>query len=117
VEFGCADVVGLYGGRCALSPDDRVLGAIYGGAVFYMHGIGWGWWLLMSIGMVAFWGLVIYGIVWLVRGQSSQPREPEVREHPDDVLKQRLARGEISIDEYDQLRQALEARPREPHPV
>jgi putative membrane protein len=44
--------------------------------MFYMHGIGWGWWLLMSVGMVAFWALVIYGIIWLVRGGGlSEPRD------------------------------------------
>jgi putative membrane protein len=100
-----------------VSPDDRALGAIYGGGMFYGHGIGWGWWLSMSIGMVAFWGLVTYAIVWLARGQSTQPRERRTRERPEDVLKQRLARGEISIEEYDQLRAALQSRSREPQPV
>jgi putative membrane protein len=85
--------------------------------MFYMHDVGWAWWLLMSIGMVAFWGLVIYAVVRLARGPSSQPRERDTRERPDEVLRRRLAQGEISIDEYDQLRQALDARPVESHPV
>jgi len=72
-----------------------------------MHDAGWGWWLLMSIGMVAFWSLIIYGIVLLVRGQTN-PREPESRELPTEILKRRLAAGEISIDEYEQLRETLE---------
>jgi putative membrane protein len=54
--------------------------------MFYMHSFGWGWWLVMSIGMVAFWALVIYGIVWLIRG------------------------GEISIEEYRRLLEALDDR-------
>ena len=85
--------------------------------MFYMHGIGWGWWLVMSIGTVAFWGLVIYAIVWLVRGQPSQPPDQRPRERPEEVLKRRLAEGEISIDEYNQLQETIQARPREPQPV
>jgi len=85
--------------------------------MFHMHGIGWGWWLVMSIGMVAFWGLVIYAIVWLVRGQPSQPPDQRPRERPEEVLKRRLAEGEISIDEYNRLQETIQTRPREPQPV
>jgi Zinc-binding dehydrogenase len=38
-----------------------------------LHIAGWCWWLLMSIGMVGRWGLIIYGIVCVLRGR------PEVR--------------------------------------
>ena len=74
-----------------------------------MHNFGWGWWLVMSIGMVAFWALVIYGIVWLIRGTQNPPR-PEQRPEPSprEILKRRLAEGEISIDEYNQRLEALE---------
>jgi putative membrane protein len=84
--------------------------------MFYMHGSGWGWgwWLLMSIGMVAFWGLIIYGIVWLVRGRPTDVREETPRERPDEILKRRLARGEISIDEYNELHAAINDGPHEP---
>jgi putative membrane protein len=76
--------------------------------MFYMHGIGWGWWLLMSLGMVAFWGLVIWATVALVRGTGRPPQtEPE---RPLEVLQRRLANGEITIEEYDQLRDALIGR-------
>ena len=81
--------------------------------MFYMHNFGWGWWLLMSIGMVAFWALVIYGIVWLLRGRTTDLHEERPREHPDEILKRRLAQGELSIDEYNQLHAALHAPSRE----
>ena len=76
--------------------------------MFYMHSFGWGWWLLMSIGMVAFWGLVIWGIVALARGGGSR-REQLASEpnQPLDILQRRLARGEISTEEYEELRDAL----------
>jgi putative membrane protein len=80
--------------------------------MFYMHDIGWGWWLLMSIGMVAFWAIVIYGIAWLLRGsQNMQQHHESHTPSPQETLKQRLARGEISIDEYRRLLEALEEQP------
>jgi putative membrane protein len=63
------------------------------------HMSGWGW-ALATIGMVAFWGLLITGIVLLVRylgrpsGQSAATRTPE------HVLGERFARGEIDEAEY-----------------
>jgi putative membrane protein len=85
--------------------------------MFYIHSFGWAWWLVMSIGMVAFWGLVIYAIVWLVRGQPPQPPDQRPRERTEAVLRRRLAEGEISIDEYNRLHETIQARPNEPQPV
>jgi hypothetical protein len=31
-----------------------------------MHDVGWGWGLVMTLGMVAIWALVIYGLVWVM---------------------------------------------------
>ena len=64
--------------------------------MWYWHGdIGWGSWLLMSIPMLAFWGLVIWFLLAAVRSDSSaSTRDPE------DVLKHRFAAGEIDADEY-----------------
>ena len=60
--------------------------------------------------MVLFWGGLIFGGVWLVKtlfnaGQDNQnspaaPRQPSARE----VLDQRYARGEISREEYEQIK-------------
>ena len=66
----------------------------------------------MSIGMVAFWALVIYGIVWLIRGgQNPQQRDQQSPESPRQVLKRRVAEGEISIEEYWRLLEALDDQP------
>lgn len=89
--------------------------------MFRMHdsaGWGWGWWFLMTIGMVAFWALVIYGIVRLVRGRPSAPGEwsaPPPADPPEEILKRRLARGEITVEEYERLHVTL-ARPPSPPP-
>jgi putative membrane protein len=77
--------------------------------MFYAHNIGWAGWFVMSIGMVAFWALVIWGIVVLIRGTSPQPPRADP-ERPLDVLQSRLARGEISVEEYERLRDALIGR-------
>lgn len=78
-----------------------------------MHGIGWGWWLVMSIGMVAFWALVVYGVVFLIRGQPADRREA-AQESPEQILKRRLAEGEISIGEYERLHATIHPQSRKP---
>lgn len=80
-----------------------------------MHDVGWGWWLLMSVGMVTFWALVIYGVVWLARGGGSQAPNERPPESAHEVLKRRLAGGEISIEEYERARRAMaDGEPVEP---
>jgi putative membrane protein len=63
----------------------------------------------MSVGMVAFWGLVAWAIVAMVRtGRAGGSNGPA---RPDDVLAGRLARGEISTDEYVKARQLIDGHP------
>jgi putative membrane protein len=91
--------------------DDLARTTAYRAGMFYVHSLGWGWWVLMSIGMVAFWGVVIWGIIALVRGVGSGPRQQASEtDRPLDILQRRLARGEISAEEYEQLRDALLGR-------
>ena len=74
--------------------------------MWYAHDVGWGWWLVMSVGMVAFWALVIYTLLSLLPRSSAAAS----RQRPDEplmVLKRRLAAGELSIEQYQQLREAL----------
>jgi hypothetical protein len=87
-----------------------------------MHDVGWGWWLVSTVAMFVFWTAVIYGVFWLVRDAGGRPAGPERRdESADDVLKRRLAAGEISVDEYDRVRRGLygkgPAEPEERAPV
>ena len=71
-----------------------------------MHDAGGGWWAVMMIAMVLFWGLVIAGVVWLVRGGLGGELGSKTKS-ASDVLDQRLAAGDISIEEYEQRRKAL----------
>src|SRR4030066_556980 len=65
-----------------------------------MGGFG-GFWF-MPIIMIVFWGLVIWGIVALVRGVSAGSTGPSAQaESALEILKRRYARGEITKQEYE----------------
>jgi putative membrane protein len=58
---------------------------------------------LMGIGMILFWALIILGLIALVRYlQTAGDRPREERATPEDLLAERLARGEIDEQEYRQ---------------
>ncbi len=65
--------------------------------------MGGEWWIVMFIGMVVFGGLFAVGITSLLR--HDQGRVPSVRNPQHDaaaigILKERLARGELSEADY-----------------
>ena len=73
-----------------------------------MWGWGGGWWILMTVMMVLFWAAVIGVAVWAVTrlaGPRSEPRS--ALDSPLDIARQRLAKGEISEEQFDRLRQKL----------
>ncbi|MEX2106180.1 MAG: SHOCT domain-containing protein [Solirubrobacterales bacterium] len=72
----------------------------------HMDNWGAGWWILMTVLMVAFWSLVIFGVVWLVRSLAGGHASGQGRSAIE-VLDHRLASGEISPDEYRQRRAVL----------
>ena len=72
----------------------------------HMWGWGAGWWwmvLVMPIGMIIFWGGIIALIVWAIR-QFSEGRGGD---NAIEIARGRYARGEISREEFDQIRQDL----------
>jgi putative membrane protein len=74
---------------------------------------GWGI-ALMAMSNLLFWGLVIAGIVLLVRyiGRGTQPAAPtDQRPTPQQVLADRFARGEIDEEEYTRRLQVLGSGP------
>jgi len=63
----------------------------------------WGAWIAMVVMMLAFWGSVAWIIVTIVRStDSGRPASRAER-----ILAERLARGEISKDEYTDLRETI----------
>lgn len=78
--------------------------------MWWSHDAGWAGWLMMTVGMGGFWLLVVVVVVMALRSGRPGPAEPD----PQEVLRQRLARGEIDVAEYEQRREALHPRPRTP---
>ena len=77
-----------------------------------MHNWGYGFsggWLgwLGPILMVVFWAAVIVGIVFLIRWLILRSSLPEKHESALDILKRRYAGGEISREEYEQMKKDL----------
>jgi putative membrane protein len=73
---------------------------------------------LMWVGMVAFWALVAWGIYALVTGVSSGSQLGPCDDRPADdsrrIIDERLARGEIDVEDYRRLRDALSSDERRP---
>jgi putative membrane protein len=68
-------------------------------------------WILMSVSMVVFWGLIALGIVWLVRA-TGEGRGAEHPEHgreltPVEALDRSLAEGRIDVEDYKERRRVL----------
>lgn len=67
-------------------------------------GGGFGW-----LFMLLFWGLVIFGIVALVKWIATSSRGDTRRKPPLETLNERYARGEIDRDEYEQKKRDLQS--------
>ncbi|MEW6002355.1 MAG: SHOCT domain-containing protein [Nitrospirota bacterium] len=65
-------------------------------------GFGLGWFL-----MVAFWVLVILGVIYLVKLITGGVKKEEKGEMALDILKKRYARGEISKEEFERIKDDL----------
>jgi putative membrane protein len=70
----------------------------------HMGDWGGGWWIVMIVMMVIFWAAVIALVVWVLRSLTG-PRE--ARTTPLDIARERLAKGEISADEFERIKQQL----------
>ncbi len=73
--------------------------------------MGWGMWGFGWVFMLLFWGLVIVGLIFLIRWLAGLSRSRPSSEKPHDsaldILKQRYARGEIDKEEFDQKKRDL----------
>ncbi|MCL5959189.1 MAG: SHOCT domain-containing protein [Chloroflexi bacterium] len=100
-----------------------LLFSLLGGGMMMWPGMmgweGWGAWGGFSpfwgIVMLLFWVLVIAGVVSLVVWLFQQGRPSEVgpttpRTRALDILRERYARGEITRDEFEQMRRDLEGK-------
>lgn len=73
-----------------------------------MHDVGTGWWVVMMLLMILFWGAVIFGVLWLTRGGHLRG---ESKDTPEDILKRRLADGSVTPEEYERRHRLLTDAP------
>ena len=78
-------------------------GCFYGNIFGPGYGLGWGGWWIEIILTV----LVIVGIAYLVFRIFSHQKNNFDRRDSLDILKRRLASGEISLDEFEKLKNVL----------
>ena len=72
-----------------------------------MWGYGDGWGILWGIFMVLFWGGLIALIIWGVMRLSKKDDGNETKSNALDIAKERYAKGEISKEEFEQIKQDL----------
>jgi putative membrane protein len=71
--------------------------------MWYGNNWGWGVWSLMTVGMVAFWALLITAVVLVVRDlitSDGAGAATQGRTSAEDLLAERYACGDIDADEY-----------------
>jgi putative membrane protein len=76
--------------------------------MFWYDG-GWAWWQagLMWVGMLAFWGLLIWAVYALITNLTRKTSPGHGGGDARAILDQRLARGEIDAEEYHRLRDLI----------
>jgi uncharacterized membrane protein len=86
---------------------------------FFCHGLGlgmrWGHWgggMLGWIVPLLFWGVLLLGLViaiyWLARYLRRASPSTASAQTPLDAARQRLALGEITVEQFDEIRERLE---------
>lgn len=81
-----------------------------------MNGSGYGMDGFGGLGMLIFWGLVIFGIVLLVRwlmDESSHGTTRRIgfgqgRDNALEIARERLAKGEITSEEFESIKGSLQ---------
>ena len=80
------------------------------------YAMGWGGAVLMTLVMIAFWGLVVAGIWALFRtgaaDRNAAPPSGERGVRAREILDERFANGDIDADEYRARRDELRTPPR-----
>ena len=72
--------------------------------MMWPFGTAMGWWVILWI--VVFWGGLIALIVWGIK-KLTERGDSTTKRNPLDIAKERYAKGEISREEFEQLKKDL----------
>ena len=76
--------------------------------MWYHDDLSWGGWILMTLGMLGFWALLVWLVVYLVRPTNpDDSRSATTSRSPEETLGDRYARGEIDESEFIRRRNVL----------
>ncbi len=93
-----------------------ILMLVSGMLVPLLYGRGYGWGMMggfgfpmmgMGLGMLVFWVFIIAGGIWLVQSLSHGGTIAPQDESPLDILKHRYAKGELTKEQFDQMKRDL----------
>jgi putative membrane protein len=71
----------------------------------------WGWWMIFGwMWMIVFWGLIIWAVLVIV-GRISAASHEEHAARALRILEERYARGEITREQFEQMRADLRSGP------
>ena len=66
---------------------------------------------IMSVGMIAFWGVVVWLGYLVFRAATKSSPTPDEGQSARRILDERLARGEVDADQYQLIRSELDKAP------
>ncbi|HYO86594.1 MAG TPA: SHOCT domain-containing protein [Dermatophilaceae bacterium] len=69
------------------------------------YSMGWVMWLVVGLGTIGFWVVIALAVRALLPGRAA--RTVSAGPDPLSLLKERLARGELTPEEYEQRRRLI----------
>lgn len=72
--------------------------------------MGYGWGLMMVVIMLIWALLVVLGILALIKYLKLPVNNQQGRSTPMDILKERYAKGEINVEDFNRMKEELEKK-------
>jgi uncharacterized membrane protein len=79
--------------------------------MYWGNHMGTGDWIFSILGTLIIIGLIVGLIIWIVSPNSRSQSSPATGESAREILDRRLANGELTAQDYKQLREALNDAP------
>lgn len=72
------------------------------------YGIGWGWMMLLNtiIPLVIIVAVVMFILSWLKKDNFTR-KGGDLSNKAEEILRERFAKGEISVEEYERMKEVL----------